>query len=75
LLISLLLWIGVFALVPTVFIPRGRVFGAILEEAVRLDRVTERHAASFRDPVVRLAHIYEIAALLLIIFLMVTKPF
>jgi hypothetical protein len=65
----------VFALVPTVFIPRGRVFGAILEEAVRLDRVTERLAAAFRDPVVRLAHIYEIAALVVIIFLMVTKPF
>jgi uncharacterized membrane protein len=75
LLISLVLWIGVFALVPTVFIPRGRVFGAILEEAVRLDRVTERLAAAFRDPVVRLAHIYEIAALVVIIFLMVTKPF
>jgi uncharacterized membrane protein len=75
LLISLVLWIGVFALVPTVFIPRGKVFGAILEEAVRLDRVTERLAAAFRDPVVRLAHIYEIAALVVIIFLMVTKPF
>jgi hypothetical protein len=75
LLISLVLWIGVFALVPTVFIPRGKVFGAILEEAVSEDRVTERLAAALRDPVVRLAHIYEIAAVLVIIFLMVTKPF
>jgi hypothetical protein len=75
LLISLLLWIGVFALVATVFIPRGRVFGAILEEAVRLGRVTERLAAALRDPVVRFAHIYEIVAVLVIIFLMVAKPF
>jgi uncharacterized membrane protein len=75
LLISLVLWIGVFALVPTVFIPRGKLFGAILEEAVSEDRVTERLAAALRDPVVRLAHIYEIAAVLVIIFLMVTKPF
>jgi hypothetical protein len=65
----------VFALVPTVFIPRGRVFGAILEEAVRLGRVTERLAAALRDPVVRFAHIYEIVAVLVIIFLMVAKPF
>jgi hypothetical protein len=75
LLISLVLWIGVFALVPTVFIPRGKLFGASLEEAVSEDRVTERLAAALRDPVVRLAHIYEIAAVLVIIFLMVTKPF
>jgi hypothetical protein len=75
LLISLVLWIGVFALVPSVFIPRGKVFGALLEEANKVDRVTERLAAALRDPVVRLAHIYEIAALVVIIFLMVTKPF
>jgi hypothetical protein len=75
LLISLVLWIGVFALVPTVFIPRGKVFGALLDEANKVDRVTERLAAALRDPVVRLAHIYEIAALVVIIFLMVTKPF
>ena len=75
LLISLVLWIGVFALVPTVFIPRGKVFGALLDEANKVDRVTERLAAALRDPVVRLAHIYEIAALAVIIFLMVTKPF
>jgi hypothetical protein len=75
LLISLVLWVGVFALVPTVFIPRGKVFGALLEEANKVDRVTERLAAALRDPVVRLAHIYEIAALVVIIFLMVTKPF
>ena len=75
LLISLVLWIGVFALVPTVFIPRGKVFGTILEEAVRADRVTDRLAAALRDPVVRVAHIYELGALVVIIFLMVTKPF
>lgn len=75
LLISIVLWIGVFALVPTVFIPRGKAFGAILEEAVTAERVTDRLAAALRDPVVRLAHIYEIGAVLVIIFLMVTKPF
>jgi hypothetical protein len=75
LLISLVLWIGVFVLVPMVFIPRGKVFGALFEEAIRLDRVTEQLAAALRDPVVRFAHIYEIVAVVVIIFLMVTKPF
>jgi len=75
LLISLVLWIGVFGLVPTIFIPRGKMFGAALEEAIGQGRVTDRLAAAFRDPVVRLAHIYEIGALVVIIFLMVTKPF
>jgi hypothetical protein len=74
LLISLVLWIGVFVLVPTVFIPRGKVFGALFEEAIKADRVTDRLSAALRSTVIRLAHIYEIAALLVIIFLMVTKP-
>ena len=75
LLISLLLWIGVFALVPTVFLPRGKLFGAALDEAIDQGIVTDRLRGAFRDPVVRLAHIYEIASLVVIIFLMVTKPF
>ena len=75
LLISLVLWIGVFALVPAVFIPRGKAFGAALEEAITAGSVTDRLAAAFRDPLVRFAHIYELVAILVIIWLMVTKPF
>ena len=75
LLISLVLWIGVFVLVPTVFIPRGKTFGAALEEAISADRVTDRLTAAFRDPLVRFAHIYEFVAILVIIWLMVAKPF
>ena len=75
LLISLVLWIGVFVLVPTVFLPRGKVFGGALEEAITAGRVTERLTAAFRDPAVRFAHIYEIVAVLVIIWLMVAKPF
>lgn len=51
------------------------MFGAALEEAIGLDRVTARLSAALRDPVVRFVHLYEIAAVLVIIFLMVTKPF
>jgi hypothetical protein len=75
LLVSLVLWIGVFVLVPTVFLPRGKLFGGALDEAVTAGRVTERLAAAFRDPVVRFAHVYELVALSVIIVLMVAKPF
>src|ERR1700682_27410 len=75
LLISLVLWIGVFALVPAVFIPRGKAFGAALEEAITAGSITDRLEAAFRDPLVRFAHIYELVAILVIIWLMVTKPF
>ena len=75
LLISLVLWIGVFALVPTIFLPRGKAFGIAMEEATSAGRVTDRLTAAFRDPLVRFAHIYEFVAILVIIWLMVAKPF
>lgn len=74
-LVSLVLFIGIFVLVPTVFIPRGKVFGAALDEAVANGRVTDRLAHALRDPLVRAAHVYEVVAILVIIWLMVVKPF
>ena len=75
LFVSLLLFVGIFALVPTVFIPRGKRFGAAFDEAVATGSVTVRVSAALRDPVVRAAHIYELVAILVIIWLMVAKPF
>lgn len=75
LLVSLVLFIGIFVAVPTVFIPRGKMFGAAFEEAIALGRVTDRLSSALRDPLVRLAHIYEVVAILVIIWLMVAKPF
>jgi hypothetical protein len=75
LLVALILFATIMALVPTVFIPRGRGFGAALDEAVSAGRVTDRLSAAFRDPVVRAAHIWELIALTLIVWLMIAKPF
>jgi uncharacterized membrane protein len=75
LFLSLALYLSIMALVPTVFIPRGRGFGAALDEAVATGHVTDRLSAAFRDPVVRAAHIWEVVAIALIIWLMVAKPF
>jgi uncharacterized membrane protein len=75
LFVSLALYVSIMALVPTVFIPRGRGFGTALDEAVAAGHVTDRLSAAFRDPVVRAAHIWELVAIAVIIWLMVAKPF
>jgi uncharacterized membrane protein len=75
LLVAFVLYLSITALVPTVFIPRGRGFGAALDDAVTAGRVTERLSAAFSDPVVRAAHIWELVAVALIIWLMIAKPF
>ena len=75
LLVALVFYLSIMALVPTVFIPRGRGFGAALDEAVAQGQVTDRLSAAFRDPVVRAAHVWELVAVVVIIWLMVAKPF
>jgi hypothetical protein len=75
LLVALILFVTILALVPTVFIPRGKGFGAALDEAVAVGRVTDRLSAAFGDPVVRAAHVWELIALTLIVWLMIAKPF
>lgn len=74
LLVSNILVLLTVPLVPWVFIPRGRVFGDLLQEAIGLGRMTPELRASLNDPVVGWSHAFEIAALLLVFFLMVFKP-
>ncbi|RPH75083.1 DUF2269 family protein [bacterium] len=75
LLAAIVLLIVTMFLVPAVFIPRGKVFGRHLAEAVSRGEITPQLRASLNDPVVRLAHLFEIAAILLIVILIVFKPF
>jgi len=46
-----------------------------LDDAIRAGSVTERLRSAFRDPVVRAAHVWELIAIALIIWLMILKPF
>jgi hypothetical protein len=71
---ALLLSLGIFLLVPSVFIPRGRAFEAALEGATAAGAVAPDLRAAFDDPVVRAAHWAEVIALAAIVALMVTKP-
>jgi len=75
LFISLLLFLSVIPLVPLVFLPRGRVFAAAMAEAEARGAVTPALLDAWRDPVVRAAHVYELAAVTIVLVLMLTKPF
>ena len=75
LFVSLLLFLSVLPLVRLVFLPRGRVFDVAMEDAVTRGELTGELAVAWRDPVVRAAHVYELAVVTLIFVLMVTKPF
>jgi hypothetical protein len=75
LFVSLVLFLSVLPLVRLVFLPRGRVFDAAMEDAVARGELTGELARAWRDPVVRAAHVYELAVVTVVFALMVTKPF
>jgi hypothetical protein len=57
-----------------VFIPRGKIFGIRLQQALEQGQITPELRSSLADPVVGFFHAFEIAALLMVVFLMVFKP-
>ena len=72
---ALLIFVSMGVLVPTVWIPHGKVFESALEDAVREGEVTPRLTAAFSDRTVLASRLYERLATAAIIVLMVTKPF
>lgn len=74
-LVSTLIYVAATALVPTVFLPRGRTFDAALAEARAAGSVTPALRAAFNDPRVRAARAFEIGGIAVIVALMVLKPF
>jgi uncharacterized membrane protein len=75
LFVSLVLYLSVLPLIPLVFLPRAKVFDAALADAEAGGVVTERLARAFSDPVVFAAHVYELAAIVVVLGLMIAKPF
>jgi hypothetical protein len=74
LLVSLLLFLSIVALVHLIFLPKGKIFEQALQEALTQGQVTNRLLDAFHDRAVRAAHIYELAAVAAIVFLMIAKP-
>ena len=75
LLFSTVLYLSIFPLIPLVFIPRGKIFRAALDDAQTQGQVTTALKAAFQDRAVHLIHVYEYVTTVVIIVLMVTKPF
>lgn len=75
LLAALVIFAALMALVPTVFLPRGKIFGSALEDAKARDSVTPALRAAFADPVVVRSHWAELIGVGAILALMVLKPF
>lgn len=62
-------------LVPLVYVPRGRLFDQALQEGLVAGEMTGMLTAVLDDPVVKWAHRGEYIGLLIIMALMVLKPF
>lgn len=75
LLVSNLLLVTGFLIVPFIFLPRGKIFEAALERALAQGQITPELRTSLADPVVKAAHIYEAVMIVVIVALMVFKPF
>jgi hypothetical protein len=75
LFVSILIYLSIIPVIPLVFLPRGKVFAASLAEATAAGVVTPGLSAAFRDPVVFAAHVYELAVIVGVFVLMITKPF
>lgn len=74
-LFTVLLIIPILVSIPTIFLPRGRVFEAEMAAARAAGEVTPGLRAAWADPAVAMARRYELAAMVIIVALMVLKPF
>jgi uncharacterized membrane protein len=75
LLVSNLLLLAGFFLVPFVFLPRGKAFDATLLDAQKMNRITPELVAVLDDPIDHWAHWGELILIGLVVALMVLKPF
>jgi predicted integral membrane protein DUF2269 len=75
LFVSFVLYLLTIPLVPLVFVPRGKVFGAALERAGESGPVPDDLRAAFHDRAVLAAHLFELIGVFVVFALMVGKPF
>ncbi|HEX7173096.1 MAG TPA: hypothetical protein VF365_10870 [Candidatus Limnocylindria bacterium] len=74
-LLTVLLIIPILIAIPTIFLPRGRVFEAEMTAARVAGEVTPGLRAAWADAAIALARRYELGAMVVIVALMVLKPF
>jgi len=74
LFLSLVLYISILPLIPFILLPRGRILEQAMRDAEVHKEVTPALRQAFTDPVVRVAHLYELGAVTMILGLMFAKP-
>jgi p-aminobenzoyl-glutamate transporter AbgT len=74
-LTALLVYLSIIPVIVFVFLPKGRAYHAALAEAESKNEVTARLRAALADPAVRAARGYEMLMIVVLVFLMVAKPF
>jgi hypothetical protein len=74
-LASVILLLTTFPPVPLVFLPKGRIFEAELDDARRQGVMTAGLRAAFADRAVAAARTWEFVVIGLVVALMVLKPF
>ena len=74
-LLTVLLIVPILVFIPMIFLPRGRVFEAEMAAARAAGQVTPGLRAAWADPAVAMARRYELVAMVIIVALMVLKPF
>jgi hypothetical protein len=74
-LLTVLLIVPILVSIPTIFLPRGRVFEAEMAAARTAGEVTPGLRAAWADPAVAMARRYELVTIVIIVALMVLKPF
>lgn len=57
------------------FIPRGKIFEPIMQDALAKGQVTPQLREQLQDPAMKRMHLTEMAGVLLVVILMVFKPF
>jgi uncharacterized membrane protein len=75
LLTANILLIGILVIIPTVLVPHGKKFDPVLQAALAKGEMTLELRVAMDDNTVKLAHLYEEVALIVIVALMVSKPF
>jgi uncharacterized membrane protein len=71
---NLLLVLGML-LVPLFFLPRGKKFDLALQDALAANEMTPELRHQMNDPQVKLAHSLELILLVVVVILMVFRPF
>jgi uncharacterized membrane protein len=75
LLVSNLMLVAGGSMVPMVFLPRGKIYDRLLQDALARDEITHELRSHLEDRVVKTAHFLEMSLVVVIVILMVFKPF